>query len=53
MVEGQWTVLPQIFDLQERLYTTLEDLQKEFDIIGKKDWDFDHYVEEDVPVVVR
>ncbi|KVH97640.1 hypothetical protein Ccrd_000270 [Cynara cardunculus var. scolymus] len=47
--EGQRTVSPPLFDLQERLSTTIEDFQKQLDLIVKYDWDFDHYLEEDVP----
>lgn len=51
--EGQRSVSPQLYDLQERLATTIEDFQKQLDLIVKYDWDFDHYLEEDVPAVVR
>ena len=37
-------------DFQERFSTGLGDFQKQ---LGKLDWDFDHYLEEDVPVAVR
>ncbi|CAN1126391.1 hypothetical protein LINPERHAP2_LOCUS3408 [Linum perenne] len=47
--EGQRSVSPQLFDLQERLTSTIEDFQKQLDLIVKYDWDFDHYLEEDVP----
>ncbi|CAK9151278.1 unnamed protein product [Ilex paraguariensis] len=50
--EGQLTVSPQLFDLQERLITTIDDFQKQLDLIVKYDWDFDHYLEEDIPAVV-
>lgn len=51
--EGQRSVSPSLFDLQERLSSTLEDFQKQLDLIVKYDWDFDHYLEEDIPAVVR
>ncbi|PIN23702.1 hypothetical protein CDL12_03576 [Handroanthus impetiginosus] len=51
--EGQRTVSPQFFDLQERLIATVEDFQKQLDLIVKYDWDFDHYLEEDVPAVME
>lgn len=51
--EGQRSVSPQIFDLQGRFFTTIEDFQKQLDLMVKYDWDFDHYLEEDVPAVVR
>ncbi|KAM7463505.1 hypothetical protein LguiA_031626 [Lonicera macranthoides] len=51
--EGQRSVSPQLFDLQERLTTTIEDFQKQLDLIIKYDWDFDHYLEEDVPAAME
>ncbi|KAL6577636.1 hypothetical protein OROMI_009964 [Orobanche minor] len=51
--EGQRTVSPQFFDLQERLLATVDDFQKQLDLIVKYDWDFDHYLEEDIPVVME
>lgn len=51
--EGQKSVSPQLFDLQERLSSTIEDFQKQLDLIVKYDWDFDNYLEEDVPAAVR
>lgn len=50
--EGQRSVSPQIFDLQERLSATIEDFQKQLDLIVIYDWDFDNYLEEDVPAAV-
>ncbi|KAL6543795.1 hypothetical protein OROGR_010292 [Orobanche gracilis] len=51
--EGQRTVSPPLFDLQERLLATVDDFQKQLDLIVKYDWDFDHYLEEDIPVVME
>ncbi|KAJ9563555.1 hypothetical protein OSB04_008715 [Centaurea solstitialis] len=51
--EGQRTVSPPLFDLQERLSTTIEDFQKQLELIVKYDWDFDHYLEEDVPAAME
>ncbi|KAI3818276.1 hypothetical protein L1987_12080 [Smallanthus sonchifolius] len=51
--EGQRSVSPPLFDLQERLNTTMEDFQKQLDMIVKFDWDFDHYLEEDVPAAME
>lgn len=51
--EGQRSVSPQLFDLQERLSATIEDFQKQLDLIITYDWDFDNYLEEDVPAAVR
>ncbi|KAL5828215.1 hypothetical protein ACOSQ4_020012 [Xanthoceras sorbifolium] len=50
--ERQQSVSPQLFDLQERLFSTIEDFQKQLDLIVKYDWDFDHYLEEDVPAAM-
>ncbi|KAM7276253.1 hypothetical protein ACFE04_018119 [Oxalis oulophora] len=51
--EGQRSVSPQFNGLQERLFATIEDFQKQLDLIVKYDWDFDHYLEEDVPAVME
>nr|DAD31883.1 TPA_asm: hypothetical protein HUJ06_010734 [Nelumbo nucifera] len=51
--EGQRSVSPQFFDLQERFSTTIEDFQKQLDLIIKYDWDFDNYLEEDVPTAME
>lgn len=51
--EGQKSVSPRFFNLQERFTATLEDFQKQLDLMVKYDWDFDHYLEEDVPAAVR
>ena len=51
--EGQLSVSPQLFDLQARFTSTIEDFQKQLDLMVKYDWDFDHYMEEDVPAAVR
>lgn len=51
--EGQRSVSPPLFDLQERFTSTIEDFQKQLDLIVKYDWDFDHYLEEDVPAAME
>ncbi|KDO76892.1 hypothetical protein CISIN_1g0074371mg, partial [Citrus sinensis] len=51
--EGQLSVSPQLFDLQERLFSTIDDFQKQLDLIVQYDWDFDHYLEEDVPAAME
>ncbi|KAL0446840.1 UNVERIFIED_CONTAM: hypothetical protein Slati_1811900 [Sesamum latifolium] len=51
--EGQRSVSPQFFDMHGRLITTVEDFQKQLDLIVKYDWDFDHYLEEDVPAAME
>ncbi|XP_051144461.1 uncharacterized protein LOC127260664 isoform X2 [Andrographis paniculata] len=50
--EGQRSVSPPFFDLHERLTTTVEDFQKQLELIVKYDWDFDCYLE-DVPAVME
>ncbi|GAV70375.1 LOW QUALITY PROTEIN: Abhydrolase_6 domain-containing protein, partial [Cephalotus follicularis] len=47
------SVSPQLFDLQERLFSTIEDFQKQLDLIVKYDWDFDNYLEQDVPAAME
>ncbi|KAJ4713454.1 Alpha/beta hydrolase family protein [Melia azedarach] len=51
--EVQGPVGPQFLDFQGRLSTSLEDFQKQLDLIVKNNWDFDHYLEEDVPAVME
>ncbi|KAK2647954.1 hypothetical protein Ddye_015443 [Dipteronia dyeriana] len=53
LIEGQRSVKPQFFDFQERLSTSLQDFRNELDLLVKNDWDFDHYLEEDVPAVME
>jgi hypothetical protein len=50
--EGQQNVSPRLFGWQERLSATIEDLQKQLELIISYDWDFDNYLEEDVPAAV-
>jgi hypothetical protein len=38
--------------LQERLTTAISDFQEVLELIDKYDWDFDTYLEEDVPAAV-
>ncbi|KAG9449582.1 hypothetical protein H6P81_009547 [Aristolochia fimbriata] len=51
--EGQRSVSPRFLNLQERLSKTIEDFQKQLDLIVKYDWDFDNYLEEDVPTAME
>ncbi|KAJ4709871.1 Alpha/beta hydrolase family protein [Melia azedarach] len=51
--EGQRSVSPQLFDMQERLFSTIDDFQKQLDLIVQYNWDFDHYLEEDVPAAME
>ncbi|KAL2482369.1 hypothetical protein Fot_43813 [Forsythia ovata] len=39
--------------LQERFSTSIEDFQKQIDLVLKYSWDFDHYLEEDVPAAME
>ncbi|GJM93499.1 hypothetical protein PR202_ga10061 [Eleusine coracana subsp. coracana] len=50
--EGQQNVSPRLFGWQERLSATIEDLQKQLELIISYDWDFEHYLEEDVPAAM-
>lgn len=52
LAEGQQSVSPRLFGWQERLSATIEDLQKQLELIISYDWDFDHYLEEDVPAAM-
>lgn len=51
--EGQLSVSPPLIDLQARFTSTIEDFQKQLDLLVKYDWDFDHYLEEDVPAAME
>ena len=51
--DGQRSVSPPLFNLQDRFSSTIDDFQKQLDLIVKYDWDFDHYLLEDVPAAVR
>lgn len=53
IAEGQRSVSPPLSNLHERLTSTMEDFQKQLELIVIYDWDFDHYLEEDVPSAVR
>ncbi|KAL3692264.1 hypothetical protein R1sor_005915 [Riccia sorocarpa] len=50
--EGQTAVTPRVSDLQERLKNTVDEFQKIVDLIAKYDWDFDDYLNEDVPTAL-
>ncbi|XP_060181073.1 uncharacterized protein LOC132610736 [Lycium barbarum] len=51
--EGQHSVSSPLFDLQERLTTKMGAFQEQLDLILKYDWDFDNYLEEDVPAAME
>lgn len=51
--DGQLPAKPQFYNFQERFSSSLEDFLKQLDLIVKYDWDFDHYLEEDLPAAVR
>ncbi|XP_023766978.1 uncharacterized protein LOC111915554 isoform X2 [Lactuca sativa] len=51
--EGQRSVSPPFTDLLDRFSSTIENLQTQIDILGKYNWDFDHYLEEDVPAAME
>ncbi|KAE9618726.1 putative peptidase S9, serine active, alpha/Beta hydrolase [Lupinus albus] len=46
-------VTPPLFDLQTRFSSTVDDFQKQLDLMVNYDWDFDHYLEEDVPAAIE
>ncbi|XP_024990106.1 uncharacterized protein LOC112524495 isoform X1 [Cynara cardunculus var. scolymus] len=53
MEEGQRSVSPPFTDLLDRFSSTIENLQTQIDLLGKYNWDFDHYLEEDVPTAME
>lgn len=42
-----------VFDRQNHISTAVKNMHKQLDLIVKYDWDFDNYLEEDVPAAVR
>ncbi|XVF09536.1 hypothetical protein REPUB_Repub07fG0102300 [Reevesia pubescens] len=53
IIEGERSSAVQVFDMQNRISTALKDVQKQLDLIVKYDWDFDHYLQEDVPAAME
>ncbi|KAK7271215.1 hypothetical protein RJT34_26929 [Clitoria ternatea] len=53
IIEGQQLFPAQILELQDRFTSTLEEFQKQLELFVKYDWDFDHYLEEDVPAAME
>lgn len=53
IIEGQQSFPAQISELQDRFAATLEEFQKQYELIVKCDWDFDHYLEEDIPAAME
>lgn len=53
MIEGRQIFPARILEFPDRFTATFEEFQKQLDLIVKYDWDFDHYLEEDVPAAVR
>lgn len=54
MIEEGHPFFPaQVLELQERFKATLGEYQKQLEVVSQSDWDFDHYLEEDVPAAVR
>ncbi|GMN46377.1 hypothetical protein TIFTF001_015560 [Ficus carica] len=54
IIRGSRRLIPaRLLGVQENFSITLEDLQQQFDLIFKYDWDFDHFLEEDVPAAME
>lgn len=53
IVDGSQQPITQLTGLHNRFSITLEDFWKQLQLIGKYNWDFDHYLEEDMPTAVR
>ncbi|XP_025888624.1 uncharacterized protein [Solanum lycopersicum] len=51
--EGHRAASSPLFDLQQQLTTAVVDFQEQLDLILKYDWDFDTYLEEDVPAAME
>lgn len=52
IVDKSQQPITQFTGLQNRFSITLEDFWKQLHLIGKYNWDFDDYLEEDVPTAV-
>ncbi|XP_070027522.1 uncharacterized protein [Nicotiana sylvestris] len=52
IVEESQQPISQFTGLQNRFSITVEDFLKQLHLIGKYNWDFDHYLEEDVPTAM-
>ncbi|XP_059303436.1 uncharacterized protein LOC132055564 isoform X2 [Lycium ferocissimum] len=52
IVDQSQQPITQFTGLQSRFSITLEDFWKQLNLIGKYNWDFDHYLEEDVPTAM-
>lgn len=54
ITEGDQPVfLDNVLELQGRYLAIMQEFQKQVEVVSKDDWDFDHYLEEDVPAAVR
>lgn len=51
--KDQQSVSPQFLNTPPHFFTILEDFKKQVDQLDKYNWDFDHYLDEDMPAVVR
>ncbi|XP_054813848.1 uncharacterized protein LOC129314426 [Prosopis cineraria] len=43
----------QVLELQERLIASMQEFQEQLELVTNNDWDFDHYLEEDVPAAME
>lgn len=54
IIEESQKLVPTPFTtLRERFTNTIEELHNRLDVIDSYDWDFDQYLEDDLPAVVR
>lgn len=51
--ESQRLVPTQLLGMQKGLSSTFEDFQRQFEMIFEYDWDFDSFLEGDLPAAVR
>ncbi|XP_028805386.1 uncharacterized protein LOC114760297 [Neltuma alba] len=42
-----------VLAMQERFITSIQEFQEQLELVAKNDWDFDHYLEEDVPAAME
>lgn len=50
--EVQSSISPRFLDMRRYFSESIKDFQKQLDFVFIYDWDFDHYLEEDIPIAV-
>uniref|UniRef100_A0A7N0TCX3 AB hydrolase-1 domain-containing protein n=1 Tax=Kalanchoe fedtschenkoi TaxID=63787 RepID=A0A7N0TCX3_KALFE len=53
MDHAQQSFSSKLFYLHQRAFFTVDEFQKQLELMAKYNWDFDHYLDEDVPVAME